>query len=114
MKRAAWVVFVLAIAACTADGNATFSVRESVAQLQVTHAPPGATLTVVDALDAMVQTATADDLGSYIFRALPSGHGYRVEAGTEVSRHLPVPTVEESKPSPDFYRRQKLQPGFNY
>src|SRR5689334_5740062 len=103
MKRAA-LFFALAFAACTADGNATFSVRESVEQLQVTHASPGATLTVVDALDAVVQTGTADALGSYLFRALPPGHGYRIKSGAEVSRHLNVLTVEESAPKQDFYR----------
>jgi predicted acyl esterase len=96
------------------DGNASFSVRESVEQLHVTHAKPGATVDVVDAKNMMVATGTADNLGSLMFRNLPPGSGYLVKSGAETSRHLTVKSVENSQPPPDFYRSQKLQPGYNY
>ena len=100
------------------DGNARFSVRESVEQLQVTHAPPGVELVVEDAHDQVVQRGTTDALGSLMFRNLTPATGYRVRTSAatdvQVSRHLTVVSSEASLPSPAFYGRQKLKPGFNY
>jgi len=111
MKYAVLVI----LAGCSAtDGNATFSVRESVEQLHVTHAKPGATLEVVDATNAVAATGTADDLGSFVFRKLAPASGYRVRSGGEISRHLTVMSVAGSLPSQDFYRNQHLVAGTNY
>lgn len=112
------VCLSLFLAACTPDGNARFTVRESVEQLQVTHAEPGAELAVVDTLGNVVASGNADDLGSLMFRHLPPGSGYIVRtvgtATDEHSRHLTVMSVESSQRDQDFYKRQKLQAGFNY
>src|SRR5262245_50511060 len=98
------------------DGNAHFSVRESVEQIQVTHAEPGATLEVIDGNGAVVATATADSLGRTMFRKIPPGDGYVVRTSTmlERSRHMKVMSVAESLPSQRFYDHQTLAPGFNY
>src|SRR4051812_25873468 len=101
MSNRAGLVLVAVLASCTPDGNATFDVRESVEQLDVTHAPPGATLTLVDALGAVVQTGVADDLGSYLFRHVPAGRGYLIKADLQTSRHLRVLAVGESLPDQD-------------
>ncbi len=104
----------LILIGCVPDGNASFQVRESVGQLQVTHAAPGATLSVFDIDEQLVQSGKADSLGSLIFRKLPSGSGYIMRSGDEYTRRLRVMTPEESLPEQDFYRRQKIVPGFNY
>ncbi len=98
---------------------ASFSVRGTIGQIYVWKAPAGATIEVHDKTGAMVQSATADNLGSYIFRKLPAGDGYSVvvpaaEAPNE-AKDITVTTVDSSKPkSTDFYKKQKLEAGFNY
>src|SRR5205085_1125949 len=62
----------------TDGGNADYQVRESVEQLQVTHAPPGETLLLIDSTGAQVATGVTDGLGSYIFRHVAPGTGYLV------------------------------------
>lgn len=107
----------LSLAACSDDGpTAAFQVRESVEQLHVTHAEPGATLEVVDAADAVMASGTADDQGSYIFRQLPPGDDYTVRTadGAEWLDSLTVMTIADSAPPQSFYAGQTLQPGFNY
>ncbi len=114
-----WTALAVLLTAvgCGDDGsNASFQVRESVEQLHITHAQPGATLEVVDAADNVVQSGTVDDLGSLIFRTLPPGDGYvvRTADGAEWSRSLTVMPVEGSTPSQDFYSSQEIGPGFQY
>jgi predicted acyl esterase len=114
--RGAWVVVcALAFAACS-DGNASFKVRESIEQLQVTHATPGAELAVRAADGRVVASGVADELGSIVFRNLPPGSGYvvRTTAGSEWSRHLTVMSAASSQPKQSFYDHQSLGPGFTY
>lgn len=98
------------------DPTASFEVRESVEQLHVTHAEPGATLELVDATDAVVDSGTADDQGSLIFRTVPAGENYTVRTadGAEWLDRLTVMSVGDSTPPQAFYDSQVLQPGFNY
>jgi uncharacterized protein len=113
--RAGAVVAALALLACGCGGGGpSFEVRESVEQLHVTHALPGAALTLTDRAGQTVLTGVADELGSFMFRKVPPGSGYVVTAGTERSHKLTVMSVESSQPDTSFYRRQKLVPGFNY
>lgn len=97
--------------------EASFKVRESVEQLHVTHATPGAELAVVDAQGHRVAAGTADAQGSLVFRTLPPGTGYTVRTTAkpvEQSRPLKVMSVENSKPAADWYGQQQLKAGFNY
>ncbi|MDB4967105.1 MAG: Cocaine esterase [Myxococcales bacterium] len=114
MRLPAIAIFAFWAVGCS-DGNARFIVRESVEQLSVTHAEPGATLEVLDGSGKAIQSATADKLGSALFRHVPPGDGYVVRAGMlERSRHLKVLSIDGSLPSQRFYDHQDLQPGFNY
>ncbi|MBI5479896.1 MAG: CocE/NonD family hydrolase [Deltaproteobacteria bacterium] len=109
------LVAALALLTCACgDGGASFKVRESVEQLHLTHASPGAAITLLDGAGQTVQTAVADGLGSAMFRKVPPGSGYTVTTGLETSRRLTVMSVESSQPDTGFYRRQQLKPGFNY
>ncbi|MSP62820.1 MAG: CocE/NonD family hydrolase [Myxococcales bacterium] len=100
------------------DGNARFQVRESISQIHITHADPGAMLAVFDAADHEVQAGTADKLGSLIFRRVPPASGYRVKVKQstppEFSRALTVTALEKSTPAQSFYSGQKLAPGYGY
>lgn len=110
------VPILLALAACTPDedpGNATFKYRESVGQLHVWKAAPGATLEVVRD-GTQVTTATADAQGSVVFRKLAPGTGYQIRTGSEYTRTMKVTSPEESAPPREFYTSQKLVPGFQY
>jgi predicted acyl esterase len=117
--RGTWVVVVcaLAFAACS-DGNAGFKVRESIEQLQVTHATPGVELAVYDRGGRVVASGVPDAQGSIMFRNLPPGDGYIVRttsaASPEWSRHLTVASVESSQPPQKFYDSQSIGPGFTY
>ena len=112
------LALVITVGGCGDGANARYEVRESVEQLHVTHADPGTELAVYDSADRQVQVGTTDAQGSLMFRRLSSGSGYTVRTTqknpAERSRRLRVLSVDESQPQPDFYRRQRLQPGFGY
>jgi predicted acyl esterase len=97
---------------------ADFVVRESVEQLHVLGAEPGAELAVYDERRRVVADGTADDLGSLIFRGLEPGLDYGVGERRGRLRQISAPhrvmSVEESQPDPSFYSDQTLEPGFNY
>ncbi len=100
------------------EPHASFRVRESVGQLAVTHAPPGATLDLRDDSGNQVASGVADELGSYLFRNVKPGMGYVVtRRGTEPEDRtgkLTVFSVETSRKQQSFYANQKLEPGFGY
>ena len=100
--------------------SAPFQVRESVEQLQVTHAPPGAAIRVLDGRGQALQTGQVDGMGSFVFRRLPPGAGYAIRTGSvrglpeaEV-KGLRVRSIAESKPDPSLYSSQRLVPGHGY
>jgi len=92
---------------------ATFSAHGSVAQVYVTHAPPGDPLTLKNASGVAVGAGTVDDLGSFLFRDVAAGDGYTVVDGDMVSSPLHVMTSSETPPQ-SFYDAQHLVPGFQY
>lgn len=94
-------------------GNASFSYRESVEQVHVWRATPGAALELWREGER-VDGDLADEQGSLIFRGLAPGDGYVVRSGSEYTRRMRVVSAEESLPEPSFYARQKLVPGFQY
>lgn len=110
-------VLLMAVTLAGCGREATFSVRESVEQLHVTHAVPGATLEVVNGQGAVVTSGTVDEQGSLVFRRLPPGEGYVVRTAgkdPESSRRLTVMSVDSSAKPKEWYAAQKLQAGFNY
>ena len=96
----------------------SFRVRESVEQLQVTHAAPGTELGLYDPDGTLRQAGTADALGSLVFREVPAGIGYTVRTThadpAESTRALRVLAIKDSYPSPGFYSSQVLNPGSTY
>jgi predicted acyl esterase len=102
---------------CGCGREASFQVRESVEQLHVTHATPGATLVVVDAKGKEVASGTVDVQGSLVFRKLSPGKDYLVKTKTnpaEQSKPLTVKSIDASAPSQESYAAQELKAGFNY
>jgi len=105
-----WTVFEVV-------GPASFSVRESVEQLHVTHAAPGSSIELRDAAGATLTSVVADSQGSFIFRELEPGEGYQVvEVGTppRIAGPLTVMSIEGSLPPQSFYDGQSLEPGYGY
>ncbi len=100
-------------AAPTDPGNAKFSYRPSVEQIDVWKAQPGAPLRLEEH-GKLVASATADQEGSYIFRKLAPGDDYIVRSGDQYTRALEVMSVQNSTPPESFYQSQKLHPGFQY
>ena len=102
------------LAGCGAP-EPTFQVRETVQQLYVTHAEPGATLEV-SRNGTPVTTGVADERGSLVVRNLEPGSGYvvKVQGAKEQTRALTVKSIESSTPKADLYTGQTLKEGFNY
>lgn len=96
----------------------SFRVRESVEQLQVTHAAPGVELGLYDPDGTLRQKGTADPLGSLVFRSVPAGFGYIIKTTQaeppESTRALHVFGIRDSYPNPAFYASQVLKPGSTY
>jgi uncharacterized protein len=118
MNRAYLALVIAAACGDNAVGPGPFDVRASVAQLQVTHAPPLTELEVIDASGNQVAVATTDELGSLMFRALTAGAGYHVRttklADVEDVGPLTVMSIESSAVTQDFYAAQTLVPGNGY
>lgn len=97
---------------------ARFAVRPSINQLAVTGARPASKVGLFDRANHHVADRIADDQGSIIFRELPAGPGYLVQAfdGTpaETSERVTVPDEAQSLPEQSFYAGQRLDPGFGY
>jgi predicted acyl esterase len=97
--------------------GASFSVRESVEQLHVTHTAPDTELELIDPNGVVVDAGHSDYQGSLIFREIEPGIGYRIAtlgAPREVSRALSVVSVEDSVPPQEFYENAVLEPGYGY
>jgi predicted acyl esterase len=117
MRSLHFLTVFSAVLALGCGREATFQVRESVEQLHVTHATPGATLVVVDGKGQEVASGAVDEQGSLVFRRLSPGRDYLVKAtgqSPEQSRLLTVMSVASSTPKVETYAAQKLEAGFNY
>ena len=130
MIRWSWVFVMLLITAAGCGDNgeleggngevftASFSVRESIEQLHITHATPGTTLGLYTTDGDLIDEGITDDLGSLIFRLVPPDGRYYVETidadSQEKSGPHRVMTVEGSVPRQAFYDSQVLEPGFGY
>jgi uncharacterized protein len=116
--RNASLALLICVAACGEDAEPPFSVRESVEQLHVTHAPPGTELAVFDRAGAQVATGTTDELGSLMFRNIAPGDGYSVKTTVATPAltvgSLEVMSKESSQPNDRFYSDQHLANGYQY
>ncbi len=113
------LAWMLGPCACGPDsGNARFLARESIQQIHITHADPGAELGIYDLQGGLVTSAVADTQGSLIFRNVEPGSGYVVRTMNatpqESSAKLTVRSATNSTPANDFYAQQKLSAGFGY
>ena len=96
---------------------ATFVVQGSVEQFFVTHATPGAAITLADHTGNEVGAGVVDAQGSFLFRDVPAGTGYTAiqDAGGTITQS-PATTVLSPTfvPPQSFYDSQSLQIGFGY
>jgi hypothetical protein len=104
-------------AAGAQPGPATFTVYGSVEQVAITHATPGAGVALEDAAGETVAHGTFDAQGSYLFRSVTPGTGYRVieiDAGTRTESDPTTVMSTSYVPPKAFYQLQQLQTGFGY
>lgn len=96
---------------------APYTAHGSVEQLYVTGAGPGTDLHLVNADGFVVQTGTADDQGTFIFRDVQAAAGYVVASDSDTilraSKAVTV-TVPEHVPPSSFYGQQQVGPGYGY
>jgi predicted acyl esterase len=110
---------LLAFTAVTARADAaTVTARGSIGQAYVLGAPKGAKLKLLRNGTGL-QNGTADRYGSFIFRGLKPGHGYRVRVGTGRRARTTTPAfnvlgAKTSNPSRAFFKKIKLKQGLNY
>lgn len=99
-------------------GTAAFQARGSVAQVYVTHAQKDQQLDLRDAAGKSLAKGAADYLGSFVFRKIPAGKGYRVyavgAAPEPFSNTVDVWTSAESQPPQAFYAGQTITAGNGY
>ena len=96
---------------------ATFLVRGSVEQLSVTHAVPGASIALDDTAGHEVASGLVDAQGSFLFRDVPAGSGYRAvqnDAGTVTKSVATKVLSPDFVPPKSFYTSQHLQTSFGY
>jgi predicted acyl esterase len=96
---------------------ATFVVQGSVEQLAVTHAKPGAALALDDSSGHAVANGTVDAQGSFLFRGVTAGAGYRViqnDAGAHTRSVATTVLSPTYVPPHSFYKAQHLQQDFGY
>ena len=97
--------------------DGTFAVQGSVEQLAVTAAVPGAALELWNAGDQVIDRGTVDAQGSFLFRAVTPGAGYRVVQDDAGDRTISQPaTVLDPNVDPpqSFYDAQSLSTSFGY
>ena len=91
--------------------------RGSIRQVFVTHAVAGQAIELHDAAGALIAQAKADKLGSWVFRKVAPGQGYRVVAtGDKPADAGPITVIDAaaSLPSQAFYNGQAIKAGFGY
>ncbi len=94
-----------------------YKVRGSIEQIYIWLAEPGITMEVVSSQDEVIASGETDDLGSLVFRTLPSAEDYRVRPADDPDDYtdqIHVMSIEGSQPDEDFYASQTLQPGYGY
>jgi hypothetical protein len=114
------ITFVPAAAGTTrapaASDPGAFTVVGSVEQVSVVGAVPGTRVRLVSPGGTVVGRGVADRAGSFLFRDVAPGRGYRVTsgaAGAAPSRVVRVMSPTEHPPA-SFYERQELTEGYQY
>ena len=111
--RRSFFLGLFLLVACEND-HVPFSVRESIEQLQITHARPGADVIVFDPAEHEVARGVIDTLGSFMARKLAPGDGYHVVSDGARSHSLSVRALAGSTPAASFYAAQQLVAGTQY
>ena len=95
----------------------TFVVYGSVEQVAVTHTTPGASLVLDDSNANQVASGIRDAQGSFLFRNVPAGSGYRVvenDGGTITHSARTKVLSPAYVPPQSFYDSQQMQTDFGY
>lgn len=85
----------------------------SVEQVWAVDLDPGAAVDLLDAGDAVVASATADEQGSILFREVAVGSGYRVRQHGVASSPVTV-AAPEDHPDQSFYDGISIGQGYGY
>ena len=92
---------------------APFSVRGSVNQVSAVDLTPGEVVELLDATDAVVDSAVADAQDAILFREVAEGPGHRVRQGGQVSDPVTVLGPDDHPPQ-SFYESITLGEGYGY
>ena len=118
LGRGVWLVAAIAalVFASGAAADASFDAHGSVEQVYATGLPAGASTSLLDSSDNVVETRTANNLGGTLFRNVTPGDGYRVRLDTtgEESGPLTVMTTQPAPPDPSIYNQLIPSDGYGY
>ena len=106
-SRLAAAIIAFAFASSASAADPSFDAHGSVEQVSATGLPAGASTSLLDSSDQVVQTRNANDLGGILFHNVTPGDGYHVRLDTtgETSGSLTVMTTQSTPPNTDLYRR---------
>jgi predicted acyl esterase len=97
----------------TSAAPTPFTAHGSVEQVWAVDLDPGVAVDLLDASDAVVASATADEQGSILFREVAVGSGYRVRQEGELSSAVTVVGPQEH-PDQSFYDGISIAEGYGY
>jgi predicted acyl esterase len=102
------------VPASASANSAVFTARGSVEQVYVVGLPRGAPVTLSAGDGARIASIHADSLGGALFRGVPPGTGYRVQAGGSESGPLTVLSMRPAPPSTQIFRQRIPSSGYGY
>ena len=86
----------------------------SVEQAYATGLTPGAPVSLVDPQGTVLYTQTVNELGGVLFREVPPGDGYRVQAEGAASGPLTVHNDDPAPWDPGIYNQEIAPTGYQY
>jgi predicted acyl esterase len=116
-SAASFALALMLATAPTASADATpFSAHGSVEQVYVTGLQPNEQMSLLDPSGNAIATQQADSLGGLLFRNVPPGSGYRVQAagGDPESDPLTVLSTQSAPPSTSVYDQSIPSRGYGY
>jgi uncharacterized protein len=105
-----------ALASSALAATATFTVRGSAEQVDVTGLPANASASLLNSSGAVVATQSADSLGGLLFRNVTPGSGYTVRETSNGAQSAPV-TVHNNAAAPwdpNIYNQSIGSNGYTY
>jgi predicted acyl esterase len=109
------LVLVVACAVFLPLSAHAYSVQEGIGFIAISDAVTGEAAVLEDGQGVALESGTVDALGSFVFRGLTQGRGYRVRLSESASAGVPARVRSFAEVPPNsFYAQQTLGEGYQY